>query len=201
MTHLPLPFDATLSEKVQAILDNPPMLMDIYHEQDILGEGFNALVLAVDDHWVIRASMTKTDGWRVISRLNHRFRERLSLPRVLATWEDTESVDNKIIELSLVERLKELEFGVDYSFASRTLECMNRHWKVPDVDKCVSSTEPCYAVIKQAVRAYHVLKRMGLMYSISLDLNYSNIMKRKNGEYVLSDPFGSQRFPEEGEKP
>lgn len=194
-----LPFDIPVSEKVQAILDNPPMLMDIYHEQDILGEGFNAMVLEVDEHWVIRASIAKTDGWRVISRLNHRLRERLSLPRVLATWEDNESFNHKVIELSLVERLEELEFGVDYTYESPNLERMNTNYERPEVDKHIQVTEPCYTVIKQAVRAFRVLKRMRIMQSVSLDLSYGNIMKRKNGEYVLTDPFGSLCLQKEGE--
>lgn len=192
-----LPFDAVISEKVQGILYNRPLLMDLYHEEDILGEGFNAMVLAIDEYWVIRASLTPKDGWRVISLISHAMRERLNLPRVLATWADAESFPNTVIELSVVERLEELKYGVDYTFESPTLERMNRHWEIPDVDECIPPTEPCYAVIKQAARAFHVLRRMGLMKSISLDLNYSNIMKRKNGVYVLNDPFGTQRLSEE----
>lgn len=205
------PFKQVISEKIHAIMESQPSYQTLLQQGAYLSEGFHAVVFNVDDHWVIRASLRQDDGWRAITRISATMRERLSLPRVLYTWTDKSRVPlteeerahldigygNKHlreddIELSLVERLNPLIFGVDYVKVPTDRRRRRPHAPYPGVHWLLTYPHPCSVVVAPAIRAHRVLRRLGLVRSPNLDVNYGNIMKRDNGEYVLSDPFGVQ---------
>lgn len=208
-------FTPTFTEKALALKESQPTFQMLQQAGAYLSEGFHSVVFNVDDHWVIRASLRKDDGWRAITRISAGMRERLRLPYVLHTWVDTcraplteeqiaaleigyghKYLHNDDIEISIVERLNPLVFGTDYHKAPTSRRRRRPAFPYPGVHWLLSFSHPCSVVVPDAIRAHRVMMRLGLVRNPNLDVNYGNIMKRENGDYILSDPFGVQLLPE-----
>lgn len=152
-----------------------------------LGVGVRSFVYAVDSEWVVKRMTDECDGFHAIVGMGPKFAERYSLPRIDYTRSD---VDAGII---VIERLYRTDY--DYWYGSEEIhnEMNNLHYSEENqksfvFDDHLEKDHPLYDITLKAYKAWKLLRRIG--WAVSLDINPSNIMIRKNGELVLSDPFG-----------
>lgn len=152
----------------------------------LIGCGTRSRVYELDENWVVKEMLDDIDGfWCVVSLPEH-IRKRFNMPYIDLK---RSNIEEGIIVIEKLVRINYIEFlGTDKIHLK--LNNLYFNWKEKvDIDQYLDSDHPLYEITKQAYRAYRFCNRIG--YHLTLDLNPTNIMQRKDGGYVLSDPFGA----------
>jgi hypothetical protein len=144
----------------------------------LIGQGVFASVYSLTEDTVYRVGGDQLDGWKMIGWLTDEEREFYCLPKVY-------SVDEEEGNWAVVEKLYPVGSALFQDFGDRDWSILNLHQKVIiDI-----GNEQLKALLDKAIAAFHYLKEKGYPIQL-LDIHPRNIMKRKDGTLVLSDPFG-----------
>lgn len=151
----------------------------------LLGKGVFSKVYDLDEHSVLKVSTDETDGFSIIHDLSDKVINKYSLPRIdkqRSNPEEGHYVIEKLypIDPSLFDDT-ELVMTIFLDLA----ECPNLKSRFKQY---IQPTHPLFDIFCKAEHVFCLLFRYG--YPISLDITTTNIMVRRNGELVLSDPFG-----------
>lgn len=157
-----------------------------FTQKDIIAGGFHAIVFEINQHWVGRWSTDPRDGFIPIFDINSAILERLSLPRfdrVLSRPDEN---------FFVVERLYKIDpllfIGTDKAHAK-----MNQLWMLDKkkfiLSQYLSPVHPLYEITKKIYTAYRYLRMKKIL--VSIDIAPSNIMMRKDGTLIASDPFSN----------
>lgn len=156
---------------------------EIERKYSYLSGGFNAAVYELNATEVIRVSCTEYDGWRAILEIPFELRDNLGIVRIIDHWVDPTSGN----VIAILEKLKHIEYATVIEHCFNT-EKFNVFGTPPDIDTILTPDNMFYDIVKKAIKALQYCKANNLGIK-KLDLNFLNIMQRKNGTLVLTDPF------------
>lgn len=143
-----------------------------------LGAGINAEVYAVDENTVLRVSCREVDGFRIIHLLPKKWKLDYPLVNILAT-------DGDCSEFALVERLYPIPYLRDSDLFDREFWEQVSEYHIANPH---GAPEAIVRLAEQAIELHRKVYSSG--FHVDLDFGPNNIMQRKNGTLVLSDPFG-----------
>lgn len=151
--------------------------------------GWNSEVfIAEEKDTVVKFSKTPHDGFRVIAKeLTKEQRERLGLVRI---YEEESNYEENIFVLEKLLPIRDYNLYLGCENAQLTLNDLHHPGsKVVPLTRLMDKSDPMFEITRKAYLLWRYLKRKGI--NTNIDLNPSNIMKRKDGTFVLSDPLGS----------
>lgn len=143
-----------------------------------LGQGVCATVYELTEDTVLRESDDETDGFRAVCWLSDEDRERFCLPKIL-------EVDEEDYHWAVIERLYPVGGALFQELGHTDWDIINKHITcLVDV-----KNERLQALLDKAFELYRYVTDELEMPVLRLDLHHRNIMQRKDGTLVLSDPF------------
>lgn len=148
--------------------------------------GTQAEVYALDDHSVVKRVYLETDGFNVVTQMSHAFIERFKMPRI--DFSRSYPDEGIFVIEKLYRTPYDLWVGTDNIHAILNDLHRRTYARTLDFSEWISPEHPLYDITVTCFKAWKFVRRLG--YPVSMDLNPGNIMMRKNGAFVLSDPFG-----------
>lgn len=150
--------------------------------------GWNSEVfIAKEVDKVVKFSKVGNDGFRAIAKLlTAEQRERLSIVKI---FEEESNYQDNIFVLEKLIPIRDYSLFLGCEDAQLTLNELHHPGSVAvPLTRLMDKSDPMFDITRKAYLLWRYLKRKGI--NTNIDLNPSNIMKRKDGSFVLSDPIG-----------
>lgn len=143
-----------------------------------IGTGVCAFVYEITPTTVVRQSHDETDGFRAVCWLSDEDREKFCLPKIL-------EVDEEDYQWAVIERLYPVGEALFRELGLRDRDIINEHNTcLVDVKNSQLNT-----LLEKAFELFQYVTKELEIPVTRLDLHHCNIMRRKDGTPVLSDPF------------
>lgn len=157
-------------------------------QRRIIDDNEIATLYSLTDHWVIRKSKLKIDGFLVIYNLTEKERVNFNLPFIDKM---NSSIPDKII---VIERLykpdPEIFKGIEpilNNLNSIFSINSNLNYNKFKLTNHLNRSHHLYSIIQNAIKLHKYLKSKNI--NSSLHLTPENIMMRGTGVFVLSNPI------------